>query len=221
VQGFVRELGDLAVLGREVVEAGQFADGLLRELCGGDQEVAGVAECAQISRIHGIELINIYPTGTCFDDAMELVEEIIKSDKSKLSTLFLVHGICREPGGELFSHAWVEEGDSCYFDGIINGEQAHIECDRAGFHDHFDVQEFTRYTMHKAFTENIRTNNFGPWEEKYLALCGRDREKTTFSLCKSNGGEIGIHCNGCGSVSYNPHDVENRYCGKCDKFLED
>jgi len=53
VQGLVRELGHLAVLGRENVEAWQFADGLLRELCGGEQKVARVAEGAQISRIHG------------------------------------------------------------------------------------------------------------------------------------------------------------------------
>jgi len=48
VQGLVRELGNLAVLGREDFQAWQFADGLLRELCGGEQEADGAAEGAQI-----------------------------------------------------------------------------------------------------------------------------------------------------------------------------
>lgn len=30
--------------------------------------------------------------------------------------------------------------------------------------------------------------------------------------------EPGIMCQACGSVSYNPHDIENLYCGRCHKF---
>jgi hypothetical protein len=32
---------------------------------------------------------------------------------------------------------------------------------------------------------------------------------------------LAIKCLSCGRVSHNPHDVQNRYCGHCHKFLED
>lgn len=35
------------------------------------------------------------------------------------------------------------------------------------------------------------------------------------------GDEIGIICLDCGHVSYHDKDVEERYCGYCDKFHED
>jgi len=32
---------------------------------------------------------------------------------------------------------------------------------------------------------------------------------------------IAISCGRCGMTSYNPHDVENRYCGNCKVFHDD
>lgn len=32
---------------------------------------------------------------------------------------------------------------------------------------------------------------------------------------------LGIRCLACGAVSWNPHDVEQRYCGACHRVLDD
>ena len=33
--------------------------------------------------------------------------------------------------------------------------------------------------------------------------------------------EMKIKCPNCGMESYNPNDIENKYCGNCHAFLED
>lgn len=32
---------------------------------------------------------------------------------------------------------------------------------------------------------------------------------------------LGIRCHRCARVSYHPQDIEQRYCGACDRFHED
>lgn len=35
------------------------------------------------------------------------------------------------------------------------------------------------------------------------------------------GREVSITCYTCGLASYNPNDIENKYCGNCHKFHDD
>lgn len=42
----------------------------------------------------------------------------------------------------------------------------------------------------------------------------------TYQLVKSSG-HLGIKCLLCGRVSYNVHDIRQRYCGHCHRFHDD
>lgn len=44
----------------------------------------------------------------------------------------------------------------------------------------------------------------------------RDRE--LFTLVERDGA-IGIRCGMCTFVSFNPNDIEQKYCGRCHTFL--
>lgn len=46
-------------------------------------------------------------------------------------------------------------------------------------------------------------------------------ERPVFTLGKTLQGHRWIQCHLCGSTSYNPHDVDERFCGRCKLFLED
>jgi hypothetical protein len=42
-----------------------------------------------------------------------------------------------------------------------------------------------------------------------------------YVLFELEGGRRGIQCGRCGLASYNPNDVQQRYCGNCRRFLLD
>ena len=127
-----------------------------------------------------IENRSIYPTHTCFDNALDFIAAVLQEnpdDRDVLVTeLSLVHGICLAPDGQPYAHAWVEHGAHCIFAGILDGKQKYF----AAFHDDYyaelGVQEVTRYTLQDALTHNRRTGHYGPWERRYRALCGRQEE---------------------------------------------
>ena len=126
--------------------------------------------------------MTIHPTHTCFDDAVEFIEELIKEHPDKLedikTSLLLVHGICLLPNGQRYAHGWVEDNktDSCYFKGIVESECVFLQADRPGFYENFKVQETTKYTLWQVHLENMLSGTFGPWDKKYLALTGKDRK---------------------------------------------
>lgn len=118
----------------------------------------------------------MHPTGTCFDDALELLAFFIEEDKRRIETLVLVHGICLKPPGypregAPFAHAWLEEGDLVWSAAILDGVKVQFSCEGEDFRRQLRVQEATRYTPREASAENMRTNHYGPWVEKYRSLC--------------------------------------------------
>lgn len=121
--------------------------------------------------------MTILPTHTCFDDALDWVSEaVVKKGKTDL---FLVHGIqCISTlnGDHLFAHAWIEEGDLCWDFGILqeNGAKIAFAVQRAEYYAERQCRDVTRYTPFEACRENYNSNHFGPWKEKYRALCGRE-----------------------------------------------
>jgi hypothetical protein len=58
--------------------------------------------------------------------------------------------------------------------GIYESERIFYAQDRAEFFKRMRVQESTRYTVREAVAENYRTNHYGPWVEKYAALCRKE-----------------------------------------------
>lgn len=124
----------------------------------------------------------IYPTGNCFDDALEYLSERVAKDRILIDsgTLVLVHAIVLQPDGpdegKPFAHAWVEEGGRMFQGGIYQGERIIWSADKDEILSALRVQEFARYTPREAAVENKRTRHFGPWLEKFEALC-KPKEK--------------------------------------------
>lgn len=59
-------------------------------------------------------------------------------------------------------------------------------------------------------TAEERYKDLVPNYHNYRYILGVDLEDDTF-----------IQCNTCGKKSYNINDIENRYCGYCNKFHDD
>ncbi len=123
--------------------------------------------------------LTIYPTHTCFDDALEYIAEIVKRNVFLIDSdqHFLVHGILLSPDFGAYSHAWVEEGDFVWFGGIIEGQKGYCQVARNEFYEEMQVQEVTKYSIRKARRENLRTGHYGPWLDKYRQLT-RDYKAT-------------------------------------------
>jgi hypothetical protein len=118
-------------------------------------------------------MADIYPTHRCFDDAIEFLEDIIKNKKElDESRLLVVHSICLMPDGQPYAHAWVEDPktNSCIFKGTLKRKALYFQADRQEFYEQYKVQETTKYTVKQACLENLRTNSYGPWLPKYIAL---------------------------------------------------
>jgi len=113
----------------------------------------------------------IYPTGQCFDDAIELLVSLLTEEHVPPAQLKLVHAICLMPGeASRFAHAWVERDGECLFVGIYQGERVRCTTDRALYYRKLRVQERTKYTPQQAAHESARTSSCGPWKQRYLAL---------------------------------------------------
>jgi len=129
--------------------------------------------------------MTILPTHTCFDDAMEVVNLLLKEgDAGRIDKARLVHGICLAPDGPLagtpFAHAWVEDGTACIQAGMLNGEKVFFGVEREEYLRSMRVQASTSYTLLEACVQNLASFHFGPWEPAYLAII-RPGDRTIFS----------------------------------------
>lgn len=117
------------------------------------------------------------PTGTCFDDTLDFLEQMSKLPDARLALpqLLLVHGICITPTTKdrLFAHAWIEWPKySMVLQGCIyKGKRRMFETPKVVFYAQLRPQKFTRYTIFEAAKLNEEHNNYGPWVDEYIALC--------------------------------------------------
>jgi hypothetical protein len=116
--------------------------------------------------------MNIEPTYTCFDDALELIVERGREDRGTVETLALVHGIATGDRGELYAHAWVEDGDHCWDSGQVAGQRVYYAVARAEFYAARRIIGSTRYTVREALRANLQSGHYGPWRPEYRLLCG-------------------------------------------------
>lgn len=118
----------------------------------------------------------VFPTQSCFDDAVEVTKAILTAHPDALRTdeFLIVHGVVA-PYGKDFSHAWIEatKQDRVIFIGVIKGERQILSAERQEYYDEIKVKETTKYTFMQAYEEEKRTGEFGPWVPKYRELCGR------------------------------------------------
>jgi hypothetical protein len=121
-------------------------------------------------------MTTILPTHKCFDDAIDLLGDILKAhpDAADTDEFQLVHAIC-SPGGDPFSHAWIEsKGGIVFWYGIVEGDGRSLLITPAPeYRAQFKIIEEMRYTPRQAWEENKRTGHYGPWVEKYRQLTGR------------------------------------------------
>ena len=112
----------------------------------------------------------IYPTHTCFDDALDLATGLVREDRRRAVTLRVVHGIVH-PYDKPFAHAWLEAGAQVFFCGIQDGEKRVFQISRSEYYAEILVLECTRYTLGHALRLNRQTGHYGPWTAQYRALC--------------------------------------------------
>jgi len=117
---------------------------------------------------------SLYPTHSCFNDAMELVDYTAKHEPEVLPNWKIVHAICEMPDGTRYAHAWVEDYNLkvAVFAGILNGEKIYVLAKITDYEQHLKVIESSKYTIHQAMMNNVTSGNFGPWEKKYQDLSG-------------------------------------------------
>ena len=119
----------------------------------------------------------VFPTHSCFDDAVEILKKIMEFHPETFPTdeFLVVHAIV-EPYGKPMAHAWIEDNyrNKVLFMGIIHGKREMLSADRMEFYIDIKMKETTKYTPLQAYLAEKRTRQFGPWEEKYQVLC-RDK----------------------------------------------
>lgn len=134
--------------------------------------------------------MKLLPTGTCFDDALELMAHLSVTRPETRERLVLVHGIAHftEDGGWLgdqvpgtpFAHGWLELDGEVWQGAILpeplegfsgTGEKVYFTQPIAEHYERLRITDTTRYTLREAHDENERTELFGPWVERYQDLC--------------------------------------------------
>lgn len=122
----------------------------------------------------------INPTGTCFDDAAEFVEQLVTAGeitKGDHATLRIVHALCVAPTGEVYAHGWLEyqrpDGDIVIFCGIAGDRKQYFIAWADEYYDQFEPVDVTRYDLASAAYENIEHRTTGPWEDRYIAKTGK------------------------------------------------
>lgn len=122
----------------------------------------------------------IYPTYTCFDDALQFLLDLFahnpQDQRHFMRTITLVHGICVDPEGKRYSHAWVEYSvrGECIFRGRVGSPEApptYLRCEKQAFYQEHRVEVVTRYSMQAVRRETRLHGTSGPWKEAYQALC--------------------------------------------------
>ena len=114
----------------------------------------------------------LLPTHTCFDDALDTLEEFVKDAPQWVLKLRVVHAICHHPDdGHEFAHAWLEVDGQAIFDAVQDGVKRHWMTPVEEYYADLTPTEITRYTAREALALNYLTNHYGPWEDKYKRLC--------------------------------------------------
>jgi hypothetical protein len=117
----------------------------------------------------------LYPTFSCFDDAMHYIEYVLKA-APEMDNIFVVHaiGIAHDEEGRRYSHAWVEDHNVgvAIYAGFLQGVKVYLCSPLNEYYSKFKFIETTKYTPMEAVNNNLKHGSFGPWEPKYVALCG-------------------------------------------------
>ena len=135
----------------------------------------------------------VYPTYSCFDDALEFIDYVACEYKDEdTSMITLMHGLMTGDDGAPHAHAWVEDASTqtAIFAGLWKGDKIYFYSPIDQFRQGYKITDTTRYTIKEALLKNLEHQHFGPWEPKYVALCG-DGERTVIGGGEMKLGTIG------------------------------
>ena len=117
---------------------------------------------------------DIRPTGTCFDDALDVALEALK-EKKNVSKFRIVHGLVTVKGDdEPFAHCWMIDDKTYMQLGIDqNNERVMIHFTKEDFESVYTIHDETRYTIPELMHEGWKSplKNSGPYKQKYLEKC--------------------------------------------------
>ena len=112
-------------------------------------------------------MTTIHPTHSCFDDAIERLQELG-------GAATLVHAICIGDDGTRYAHAWVEHDGQVWDSGkLADGRRVTYAVALLEYDTARRVQQKWRYTILEMLRENRLHHTFGPWVPELRALCGR------------------------------------------------
>lgn len=123
---------------------------------------------------------NIYPTHSCFDDAMEYIESRVTEDPTLVhdERLVMTHALIEilngPHQGQIGAHAWAEENGEYIQMGIYQGERVWVFRTPEEVAQTLRIVDATRYTLKEVHCENVRSGHFGPWKPEHIEHC-RDR----------------------------------------------
>lgn len=107
---------------------------------------------------------SLLPTGTCFDDAMDMLAEYVVRGVTK--DIRLVHGFCcwaRRP----YAHAWIELGNEVYEGKFMAGDRVFMIMPKTAFYKDMVITEPTRYDVAEVAQLTQEHGNYGPWDYRY------------------------------------------------------
>lgn len=117
-------------------------------------------------------MTTLTPTGTCYDDALDILQGWLVNgtagDRQWLRELRVVHGI-KETGGVRFSHAWLERDERVWQAAMMEDTKVVIEIPKDDFYK--NVVTSTKYSLEETWNKNHESGHYGPWDEAYGALC--------------------------------------------------
>ncbi len=119
------------------------------------------------------EKTKLYPTKTCFDDAIDFLNLLYKKQPwyvEKMNKQWrVVHG--RADDGE-FSHCWLTKGNSCFDFKLFKSEKIMVEYTREEFEKIYRPRKQIPYTVRDCCHLEKRVYGYaGPWDPEIRNLC--------------------------------------------------
>lgn len=113
--------------------------------------------------------MTIYPTHTCFDDAIANLIRLMKQhgrEQVRAGEILIVHAIIAPEGVDM-AHAWLERGGkTVIFSGFYEGDEIMAEADRDEYYAGAKIQYVVKYTLFEAYDAEQRAGHYGPWDDR-------------------------------------------------------
>jgi hypothetical protein len=117
----------------------------------------------------------IYPTHTCFTDAMEFLVDVVKHAPATMDEYTLVHAVCLPGSDRAYAHAWIErrtpKGTEAWQSGIWRRHRVQYAVMASELEQELRPQRIWRYSIEDASALNRETGMLGPWVRELEDLC--------------------------------------------------